>query len=317
MPRPPRLAFAAKTWSLGQMRVLFLAGLALFTLATAYSGPAAAMTDWQWERRNSGSSRLPVRAEHYAEDVCRIIAREAHRRVLPPDFLARLIWRESLFDPNAISPKGAQGIAQFMPGTARQRGLADPFLPHEALQASASLLADLRDRFGNLGLAAAAYNAGPNAVAAWRTGASGLPMETQDYVMFITGRAVDDWAAPDASHPLPALDTNKDFDATCRKLATRRLDPSPALPRAIMKPWGAIIAGNRSANIAMRSFAQVRQRHPKLFADREPLVVKKASPGMGSGRIAYVMIGADSRAEAEAFCSKLHAAGGDCLVERN
>ena len=152
------------------------------------------MPDWQWERRNSGSSRLPVRADHYAEDVCRIIAREARRRVLPPDFLARLIWRESLFDPNAISPKGAQGIAQFMPGTARERGLADPFVPHEALQASAYLLADLRDRFGNLGLAAAAYNAGPNAVAKWRAGTNILPVETQDYVMFITGRAVDDWS---------------------------------------------------------------------------------------------------------------------------
>jgi len=299
------------------MRFLFLAGLVLFALTTGCFGPAAAMTDWQWERRNSGSSRLPVRAEHYAEDVCRIIAREASRRVLPPDFLARLIWRESLFDPNAVSPKGAQGIAQFMPGTARQRGLADPFVPHEALQASASLLADLRNRFGNLGLAAAAYNAGPNAVAAWRAGTRGLPAETQDYVMFITGRAVDDWAAPDASHPLPALAMNRDFDATCRKLASRRLDPSPALPRAMMKPWGAIVAGNRSANIAMRSFTQLRQRYPKLFADREPLVVKKASPGMGSSRIAYVMIGADSRAEAEAFCSRLHAAGGDCLVERN
>jgi hypothetical protein len=291
--------------------------MAVFALAVALAGPAAAMPDWQWERRNSGSSRLPVRADHYAEDVCRIIAREARRRALPANFLARLIWRESLFDPNAISPKGAQGIAQFMPGTARERGLADPFVPHEALQASAYLLSDLRDRFGNLGLAAAAYNAGPNAVAKWRAGTNILPVETQDYVMFITGRAVDDWSLPATSHPMPGLGSHADFDDSCRKLATRRLDPSPAMPRAVMKPWGSIVAGNRSANVALRSFAQIRQRHPKLFADREPLVVKKASPGMGSSRIAYVMIGADSRAEAEAFCARLHAAGGDCLAERN
>ena len=317
MPCGPRLAFAAKTWFVDQMRLALLRWMGVMALFAAFTMPASAMTDWQWERLNSGSSRLPVRPDHYAEDVCRIIGREAHRRVMPPDFLARLIWRESLFDPNAVSPKGAQGIAQFMPGTARQRGLTDPFLPHEALQASAALLADLRNRFGNLGLAAAAYNAGPNAVDAWRRGNTGLPAETQDYVMFITGRAVDDWTASDASHPLPALATDNDFDAACRRLATRRLDPSPALPRAVMKPWGAIIAGNRSANIAMRAFAQVRQRHPGLFANREPLVVKKTSPGMGSSRVAYVMIGTDSRAEAEAFCSRLHAAGGDCLVERN
>ena len=133
----------------------------------------------------------------------------------------------------------------------------------------------------------------------------------------VNGGRVDDWAAPGTSHPMPAIGANADFDQSCRKLATRRLDPSPATPRAAMKPWGAIVAGNRSANIAMRAFAQVRQRHPKLFTNREPLVVKKASPGMGASRIAYVMIGADSRTEAEAFCARLHAAGGDCLVERN
>ena len=85
------------------------------------------MTDAEWERRNAGPSRLPVRADHYAEDVCRIIAREAHRRTLPPDFLARLIWRESLFEPNAVSPKGAQGIAQFMPGTRASAVLQIPW----------------------------------------------------------------------------------------------------------------------------------------------------------------------------------------------
>ncbi|MBL8906670.1 MAG: lytic transglycosylase domain-containing protein [Rhizobiales bacterium] len=317
MPRDQGLAFAAKTWSHCLMRLLMLRCGAWVALATAFAAPVAAMTDWQWERLNSGSSRLPVRGDHYAEDVCRIIAREAHRRVLPPNYLARLIWRESLFDAKAVSPKGAQGIAQFMPATAHQRGLADPFLPHEALPASASLLADLRSRFGNLGLAAAAYNAGPNAVAAWRAGTGGLSAETRDYVLFITGRAVDDWAAPDARHPLPELDANRNFDAACRKLAARRLDPSPAIANAAMKPWGAIVAGNRSASIALHSFAQLRQRYPKLFGAREPLVVKKASPGMGASRIAYVMIGADSRAEAEAFCAGLHAAGGDCLVERN
>jgi hypothetical protein len=288
-------------------------------VAVLVAGTAFAMTDAEWERRNSGSSRLPVRADHYAQDVCRIVAREAHRRALSPDFFARLLWRESLFDPNAVSPKGAQGIAQFMPGTARLRGLADPFVPHEALQASAHLLSDLRDRFGNLGLAAAAYNAGANAVAAWRADTSGIPLETQDYVMFITGRPIDDWSDSTANHAIPTIGKAKDFDEACRKLVARRVNPeiATAVPRAIMKPWGAVVAGNRSASIAMRSFAQVRKRYPKLFTNREPLVIKKAAPGMGSSRIAYVQIGADSRAEAEAFCAKLHALGGDCLVERN
>src|SRR5262249_43185693 len=86
-----------------------------------------------------------------------IILSEAHRQGLPESFFTRLIWKESLFDPRAVSPKGAQGIAQFMPGTARDLGLADPFLAAEALAASAHLLADLRAAFGHLGLAQAAY----------------------------------------------------------------------------------------------------------------------------------------------------------------
>src|SRR5262245_30023186 len=94
-----------------------LRSLLIVAVVLSCAGSAFAMTDAEWERRNAGSSRLPVRADHYAEDICRIIAREAHRRALPPDYLARLIWRESLFDPNAVSPKGALGIAQFMPGT--------------------------------------------------------------------------------------------------------------------------------------------------------------------------------------------------------
>ena len=64
-----------------------------------------------------------------------------------------------------VSPKGAAGVAQFMRATASWHGLADPFEPVEALRHSAAYLRELLDRFGNLGLAAAAYNAGPGRVA--------------------------------------------------------------------------------------------------------------------------------------------------------
>jgi soluble lytic murein transglycosylase-like protein len=65
-----------------------------------------------------------------------------------------------------------------MPATARWRGLADPFDPLEAIAQSAKLLRDLRREFGNLGLAAAAYNAGPGRVRDWLAGRRGLPRET-------------------------------------------------------------------------------------------------------------------------------------------
>ena len=119
--------------------------------------------------------------------------------------MARLIWKESLFDPGAVSPKGAQGIAQFMPGTAKLRGLDDPFDPPKALAASAAYLAELRQGFGNLGLAAAAYNAGEERVRKWLARQVGLPYETQDYVLSITGHSHEEWKAETADFAIPAI----------------------------------------------------------------------------------------------------------------
>ncbi len=118
----------------------------------------------------------------------------ANAHTLPVNYFLRLIRQESGFDPNSVSPAGAQGIAQFMPATASTRGLKDPFDPAEALPKSAELLSELKDRFGNLGLAAAAYNAGPERIRRWLAGESPLPQETINYVRVITGHDVADWA---------------------------------------------------------------------------------------------------------------------------
>ena len=90
-----------------------------------------------------------------SEDICRAIEQDAAENQLPVEFFARVIWQESRFNAQAVSAKGAQGIAQFMPSTADYRGLVDPFDPIEALKNSASYLHDLKAQFGNLGLAAA------------------------------------------------------------------------------------------------------------------------------------------------------------------
>ena len=73
---------------------------------------------------------------------------------------------ESGFDPGAVSPAGAGGIAQFMPATAAAYGLRDPFDPRQAIDAQAHLMSDLLEQFGAVPLALAAYNAGPAPVAA-------------------------------------------------------------------------------------------------------------------------------------------------------
>ena len=120
---------------------------------------------------------------------------------LPLEFFARVIWQESRFQSDAVGPmtrsgERAQGIAQFMPGTARASvGCSIPSTPVQALPKSAEFLSELRAQFGNLGLAAAAYNAGPRRVQEWLAGSGYMPQETRNYVAAITGSTVDDWAA--------------------------------------------------------------------------------------------------------------------------
>ena len=113
------------------------------------------------------------------------IARAALRWNVPMNLLAAQLYAESNFNPFARSPAGAQGIAQFMPGTARAYGLRNPFDPATAIMAQARMMRDLLSRFRTVALALAAYNAGPGAVA--RHG--GIPpfAETRAYVARILG----------------------------------------------------------------------------------------------------------------------------------
>ncbi|MCF6378236.1 transglycosylase SLT domain-containing protein [Nocardioides KLBMP 9356] len=100
-----------------------------------------------------------------------------------PALLAAVARQESGFDPGAVSPAGARGLMQLMPGTARGLGVQDPFDPVQSVDGAARLLDDLIGRFGSVELALAAYNAGPGAVLRY----DGVPPypETQDYVASI------------------------------------------------------------------------------------------------------------------------------------
>lgn len=113
------------------------------------------------------------------------IAAAAQRWNVSAALLAAQLYAESGFNPAAVSPAGAQGIAQFMPGTARALGLGDPFDAAQAIDAQAHLMRDLLRRFGSVPLALAAYNAGAGAVAA--CGCVPPYPETQAYVARILG----------------------------------------------------------------------------------------------------------------------------------
>src|SRR5499426_1659464 len=144
-------------------------------------------------------SRPDLNASDLESSVCLMIEAAGRAHDLPPEFFARVIWQESRFRPDTVGPrtrngKSAQGIAQFMPSTAAARGLLDPFDPLQALPNAAQFLRELHEQFGNLGLAAAAYNAGPARVRAWLAGSRKLAPETHNYVVAVTGVTADEWA---------------------------------------------------------------------------------------------------------------------------
>jgi Transglycosylase SLT domain len=253
-----------------------------------------------------------------AKQICTSAEQEALANQIDASFFARLLWRESLFDPNVVSDKGAQGIAQFMPDTAKRRGLVDPFDPQSAVKASAAFLADLRDQFGNLGLAAAAYNAGEQRVINWQSGKGGMPEETRDYVAFITGKTVEDWKLREASFPVPAIGKDQNFNTNCVALALRKASISGAhLRSAPRAPWGALLAAgfNESRNVAM--FQRLKLRFPQIIANRDPLVLRKRMLSRGRRSMVFVMLGEKTADAANVMCGKLQAAGAPCIVRKN
>ena len=158
--------------------------------AESATPPIAADVPMPIRRPPPMKDRVVARSHH---EICTSVAESAHSNDLPLPFFIRLLFQESGFKPDVVSRAGAQGIAQFMPETAATVGLNNPFDPIQAIAASARLLGDLVRRFGNLGLAAAAYNAGPRRIQDWLDKKGKLPEETLHYVKTITGRPAETW----------------------------------------------------------------------------------------------------------------------------
>lgn len=267
--------------------------------------------------RCTDDGRDCVRLGHYAADVCMLIERNAVQRNLDPNFLARLLWKESRFEPAAISPAGALGIAQFMPGTADLYDLKDPFNPAEAIHKSAWYLRYLTDMFGNIGLAAIAYNGGENRAARFIAERGTLPYETQDYVEAITGHNAWRWRdnPPAASEVKIALNTDMEFRPACEKLAgDRQLREFITQPR--VRPWGVILASHPSRSGAQQQAARLNRSLRPILGDRQIGFVRKRISGQP--RAVYTaQVGYDSKSEANAFCQRLRQVGGRCIVLKN
>jgi hypothetical protein len=251
-----------------------------------------------------------------AEDICRALEQDAAENELPVEFFARVIWQESRFNARAVSPKGALGIAQFMPRTADFRGVADPFNPIEALKNSASYLHDLRAQFGNLGLAAAAYNAGPGRVSAWLTSKRPLPSETRNYVAIITGRPADEWAS---ASPPKISETTIPQEIPCSRLANLILAPKAGQQRiaTYVPRWGMQLTAGFTESEAWALYRSIQKRYATLIGDREPIMIPRRNISFGNAIRYNIRIADDNRAYLDKFCAKLISAGGACFVLRN
>jgi soluble lytic murein transglycosylase-like protein len=127
--------------------------------------------------RSVSWEKVPLNTQAFGREIRSAAAYNAVEESL----IRAIIHAESAYQPDARSPKGAQGLMQLMPATAAELDVANPFDPAENIEGGARYLSQLLVQFkGDLDLATAAYNAGPNAVEKY----GGIPPydETQEYV---------------------------------------------------------------------------------------------------------------------------------------
>jgi hypothetical protein len=302
----------------------WVAALAVTVLLAGLVSPGAiarAQPEWRAPpcvySASTEDTTLCVRARSYSRDICTALGHFAETNALPPDFFARLIWKESLFRPNAVSPKGAEGIAQFIPSTARLRGLNNSFDALEALGKSAEYLDALRDRFGNLGFAAAAYNAGEGGLSSFLA-TGNLPSETRAYVLAITAHSIEEWKDNPPAELDLRLDKEKSFYDACTALADkRRLNEVEFEGEGTFAPWGAQLSAHFQKRVAQRLFLATVSRMPAPFNAEKPLIQRERNRAFGN-RLRYTArIGRETRAEADAVCTQVRKTGGACIVFKN
>jgi Transglycosylase SLT domain/SPOR domain len=281
------------------------------------------------DRESSGSEARPPPAaaapNSTSQSICLLVESAAQAHGLPFEFFARLIWQESRFKPDAVGPRTrggrrALGISQFMPGTASERGLLDPFDPVAALPKAAEFLHELHARFGNLGLAAAAYNAGPQRLRDWLDGRGGLPQETRNYVLTITGRSADEWAAARGDGDKAPVER-----ASCGELmALLKAQPSPfigELERRVReggaRPWGVQLSAGFLRERVLAAYAAIQRTYQTVLENRDPIIIENKFRSRGTQNFYQVRVGADTRGSANELCAALRSAGGACLVLRN
>jgi len=294
-------------------RILISVGLLLVPGFAAAEPPDRQCSSGEWGHVEC------IRDAHFVFDTCQMLESQSKLHGLDSGFFARLIWQESRFDPNALSPANAMGIAQFIASTAALRGLDNPYNPAEALEHSAQYLAEMERRFGTPGMAAVGYNGGETRATNFIAKSGGLARETINYVQIITGLTAETWRdAPPKAHDF-RLSKSLKFQPACHLLAKKRKltafkKPKPAAPR--VKAWGVQLAFGGTPKAAQRAFDRRKAQCPSALKGERVDLIKIKTRGQRHG---YFMarIGRNSRAEADALCRRVSAAGCLCRVYKN
>jgi hypothetical protein len=323
----PRLDYLHARVRKAKLSLMFRAlGL---TIGLLLAPPAAAQEPADQEPApapvSAPEASKPVAPTDAQNSICLVMESAARANGLPVEFFARVIWQESRFRPDVVGPvtrsgQRAQGIAQFMPGTAAERNLLNPFDPIQALPKAAEFLRELRGQFGNLGLAAAAYNAGPRRVREWMAGTGPMPSETRAYVQAITGAPVEHWASGGRDP-----DPKKSSGPACGEMmAMLKRAPNPfveALEQRIAtgsrQPWSVILTAGFSRTRILGSYAELERRHAQTLVGRDAYITQTRLYSRGPIPFYQVRVGVPDRNSAYDVCNRIRRAGGACVILRN
>ncbi|WP_353296640.1 lytic transglycosylase domain-containing protein [Sulfitobacter pacificus] len=293
--------------------VLVFAVLALAFATTAQADPGRMCSSQKW-----GHAQC-IRPQHFVYDTCNAIQIFAQRHRLDSGFFARLIWQESRFDPNALSHADARGIAQFIPSTAKRRGLKDPYNPADALEHSAQYLAEMLKKYGNEGMAAIGYNGGERRAEGFLLG-KGLAPETVNYVPIITGLNAEDWRDGKPKVQDMRLSKTENFLPACYAMAqNRRITPlaKPKPPAPKVKPWGVQVGfaqSKKGAQAAARS--KTAACRGMLGREKAQLIYEPHRVDRKKGYY-FARFGRNSKDAARQLCAAMRRQRCSCRVVEN
>ena len=296
-------------YALTLITALFITGFG----PVAHADPGRMCSSQKWGHAHC------IRPAHFVYDTCNAIREFSLRHGLDSGFFARLIWQESRFDPNALSHANARGIAQFIPSTAKLRGLKDPYNPADALEHSAQYLAEMLRKYGNEGMAATGYNGGERRAEGFLKG-KGLAPETVNYVPVITGLNAEDWRDGKPKDQDMRLSKTQSFLPACYAMAQkRRITPlaRPKPPAPAFKPWGVQVGfaqSRKGAQAAARS--KTARCRGVLGREKAELIYKPHKVTRKKGYY-FARFGRNSKNGARQLCSAMRRSGCSCRVMQN